>query len=414
MKDKKTIALRKLYDLTKPLIVIPSYWRKGPITAMDCIYDHPTNLLNPEETISGTLGSLSKIKEEFDVLVLGVPTRSDIGIEMDESVLKLIENLKLSFETLYFGYRHYNEFLGLLEEHVPKELLGILSNSGYGNIRNLGLLISHILDYEIMIYLDDDEIISDKDFVGKTTEFIGTEINGKFLGLILGFYVDENGSIFLDESDVPWWELLWNKKNQMNTAFQIIHDSKEPRLIDTPFAFGGNMVIHKECWKKVPFDPFIKRGEDMDYLRNVKYFGFEAKLDKSLSIEHRPPISQTPYLTRLEQDIKRFLYAKAKLASIKVDADDYEPYPGYFLKQTEAKVLLTELLYHISHNQSRLLEIQNEKELVDMLQSFSFKFREAQQFSQQHSDSYFDFQKQWETLLEQLPSITPSKIVTRV
>lgn len=398
------------------MIVIPSYWRKGPITTMDCIYDHPTNLLNPEETISETLESLSKIKgeREFDVLVLGVPTRSEIGIEMDETILQLIKTLELPFKTFYFGHRHFTELITLLSEELPKELLDILSNSGYGNIRNLGFLIPHILDYKVVISIDDDELISDNDFVGKATEFIGTEINGKLLGLVLGYYINENDSVFLDESDVPWWEFLWNKKHQMNQAFQIINDSKDPRLVDTPFAFGGNMVIHRDCWKRVPFDPFIKRGEDMDYLRNVKYFGFAAKLDKTLSIEHRPPVSQTSYITKLEQDITRFLYAKAKLAVMKVDAADYDPYPGYFLKETEGKVLLTELLYQIYHNQSQLFEIQNQNELFDTLQSFQFIFQEAQHFSQQHADSYFKFQKQWETLLKQLPSKFPSKIVTRI
>ena len=406
--------LRKLYHLIKPLIVIPSYWRKGPFTAVDCLYDHPTDLLNPEETISKTLESLSKIRGDFDVLVLGAPTRSELGFEMDKTLLELIANLELPFHTFYFGYNHFNELIEILGEYLPKERLQIISNSGYGNIRNLGLLISHILDYNIMIYVDDDELVSDHDFVKKATEFVGTEINSKFLGLVLGFYINENGSVFLDESDVPWWELFWNKKSQMNQAFQIILDSKEPRLIETPFAFGGNMIIHRQCWKKVPFDPFIKRGEDMDYLRNVKYFGFEAKLDKSLSIEHRPPVSQTSYITKLGQDITRFLYAKAKLASIEVEPDDYDPYPGYFLKQTEAKVLLTELLHHIFLNQSQLLEIKNEMELFDNLRSLKFIFQEAQQSSQQHADSYIKFQKQWETLVQQLPSKFPSKIVTRV
>jgi hypothetical protein len=74
----------------------------------------------------------------------------------------------------------------------------------------------------------------------------------------------------------------------MNQAFdQII--GKRPRLKLTPFVFGGNMVIHRELLASVPFDPAITRGEDIDFLINVRISGKKFWLDNTLSIVHRPP-----------------------------------------------------------------------------------------------------------------------------
>ncbi len=401
----------------KPIIVIPSYWRKGPIIENDFPYDHPTNLLDPEETISKTLDSLTKINGDFDVLVIGIPTRFDIGYEVDQALTTLIASIKLPFKTYYFGYKEFKRLEEFLDRKVSQNAKEILSLSGYGNIRNLSLIVPHILDYKNVIFIDDDELIIDKDFIKKATQYIGTEIDGKNLGLVLGYYINENDTIYLNESNLSWWEFFWDKPKIMNQAFTIINGNngnKKARLIETPFAFGGNMIIHKECWMKVPFDPFIKRGEDMDYLRNVKFFGFAAKLDRTLSIKHEPPQSQIPYKIKLQQDIFRFLYAKAKSAALNIDTSDYNPYPGFFLEQTEGKTILTEFLLQIFQNQVELLESQTIEEFYDKLLSFSFIFKEAKSYSNRHSSGYMKFQQHWEEFLTKFPLNFPFEIVSSI
>ncbi|MHA2202218.1 MAG: hypothetical protein ACW991_00880, partial [Candidatus Hodarchaeales archaeon] len=275
--------------LNNPIIVVPTYWKKGSLTNTDSIYDHPTDLLFPEETLTRTLLSFSNIEGDFDVLVIGAPTRDEIGKEMDSKVEILLKELNLPYNLSYFGFEEYQRLKKYLNSISLSEFSTLVSNMGYGNIRNLCILIPHLLDKNISILIDDDEIITEPNFLRIATEFIGTKSDGKTLGLILGFYRNEDGSVFLNESKVPWWELVWNKPKIMNKAFEIIEGKS--RLVDTPFAFGGNMVIHRNCWIRVPFDPLMTRGEDMDYLRNVKYFGFDAQLDRSLSIIHIPPKS---------------------------------------------------------------------------------------------------------------------------
>lgn len=379
--------------MNNPIIVVPTYWKKGSLINADSIYDHPTDLLSPEETLTRTLHSFSIIEGDFDVLVIGVPTRHEIGKELDDKVETLIKELNLPYNTFYFGFEEYIKLKNNLTSFYPSEFSNLVSNAGYGNIRNLCILIPHLLGKNISILIDDDEIITEPSFVRIATEFIGKKSESRILGLVLGFYRNEDGSVFLDDTKAPWWELVWNKPKIMNKAFQIIEGKN--RLVDTPFAFGGNMVIHRTCWTKVPFDPLMTRGEDMDYLRNVKYFGFDAQLDRSLSIIHKPPKSQTSYIEKFKQDIFRFLYAKGKLEKLGIEASLYDPYPGTFLKQTEGNVLLTELLYFIFHNRSDLITVKNPQELNKKLHTIPSIFKEASSYAKANSVFYIEFQKKW-------------------
>ena len=400
--------------MKKPIIVVPSYWRKGPFQKGDCIYDHPTDLLNPEATISKTLMSFVKIKGDFDVLVIGAPTRSSIGKEMDKAILELIESLKLPYKVYYYGFEEFKKLKKYLTSQFSSNISDLFSNREYGNIRNQCILIPHLLHYDVAILIDDDEIITDHNFINKATEFIGKKSDGNTLGLILGFYRNKDSSILLDETKVPWWELVWNKTEMMNKAFQIIESSNLKRLVDTPFALGGNMVIHRNCWSKVPFDPLITRGEDMDYLRNVKQLGFDAKLDKSLSIIHNPPKTQISYLDKFKQDIFRFLYARAKCESLGIKTEDYDPYPGFFLKQTEGKVLITELLYHIFHNYENIITVRSSEEFFNKLQERQSIFDNASKFAKKNSKFYIKFQKKWEEFMNNLQSEMPVEIVKNI
>ena len=125
----------------------------------------------------------------------------------------------------------------------------------------------------------------------------------------------------------------------MNRGFREII-GKEPRLKKTPFVFGGNMVIHKKLFTKVPFDPDVTRGEDIDYLMNAKMFGYEFYLDNKLAIKHLPPPKPHPTWRRIREDILRFFYEREKIRKQreisgmrKIKAEEFDPYPGIFLKE---------------------------------------------------------------------------------
>ncbi len=125
----------------------------------------------------------------------------------------------------------------------------------------------------------------------------------------------------------------------MNRAFKEII-SKVPRLQKTPFVFGGNMVVHRDLFTVVPFDPMITRGEDIDFLINARMFGFTFYLDNQLSIKHDAPPKTHPEWRKLREDISRFVFEKNKLESqeptpgiARLKAENLDPYPGEFLKE---------------------------------------------------------------------------------
>ncbi|MFC2145645.1 hypothetical protein ACFLQQ_04870 [Actinomycetota bacterium] len=206
-------------------------------------------------------------------------------------------------------------------------------------------------DSEIVIFIDDDEIITDCRFIDEAVKFVGTEIKGEKILAVAGYYINSDEGYRLDESSVPFWKKEhWNNVFAMNEAFdQII--GKSPRLKQTPFVFGGNMVIHREILADIPFDPAITRGEDIDFLINTRISGVKFWLDNTLSIMHLPPPKKNPQWLSFREDIKRFLYEKKKVSDHShldgVSRDELMPYPGLFLgEDLEEKILAAnKLLY---------------------------------------------------------------------
>ena len=130
----------------------------------------------------------------------------------------------------------------------------------------------------------------------------------------------------------------WDRFDCKARAFDQIIGSG-PRLKRTPFVFGGAMILHRELFECVPFDPLVTRGEDVDYLINSRMFGFSFFLDNTLSIKHLPQPKSHPQWKRLREDIYRFIYQRAKMQSqhktgnlVHVSPEDFDPYPGEFLK----------------------------------------------------------------------------------
>ncbi len=99
------------------------------------------------------------------------------------------------------------------------------------------------------------------------------------------------------------------------------------------------MVVHRDLFTVVPFDPDVPRGEDIDFLINARMFGHSFVLDNQLAIKHLPPPKSHPVWRSLREDLYRFIYERAKIETQKdiegmtrVYPDEFDPYPGCFLK----------------------------------------------------------------------------------
>ncbi|MBA1340714.1 MAG: hypothetical protein C5S40_01100 [ANME-2 cluster archaeon] len=326
----------------KVCMVIPSYWTreiKDGVRAGDAVYDHPTPL-DEDGTLLRALQSLDIPEDkDFQVVVIAAATAVDIEDRVEEKVAGIIEKASRTADVdiKLFSQSHLGEIHGLLQSRGMDEYVSLLQLSGYSNIRNLCLFIPHILGSDLAVLIDDDEVFEDTQFIGKAKEFIGSVVGDRTVHAVAGYYLQPDGDNSTMKKHSPWME-YWGQYKVMDEGFDRIIWT-EPRLKETPFVFGGNMVIHRELFTVVPFDPDVSRGEDIDYLINARMFGFSFFLDNELSIRHLPPPKSHPVWMQLREDIYRFIYERAKLEGqvekegmVRVAPVDLDPYPGRFLR----------------------------------------------------------------------------------
>ena len=323
----------------KTTMVIPSYWTResgiGP-KETDAVYDHPTPL-DQEGTLKRALESIGILDEkDFELVVIAVATAEDIETRVEEKVSQIISSVPSRVRVHLLSHSHLRRVHEVMQESGGQGFSELLKLNGYSNIRNLCLFTSHIFSSEIAVLIDDDEVFEDPAFMARAREFIGKDLEIGFVGAVAGYYLQPDGDWHVRREKEPWME-HWDKMDRMNEAFDKIIGSG-PRLKETPFVFGGNMVVHKDAFTRIPFDPIVTRGEDIDFLINMKMFGYKFFLDKTLSIKHLPPSKPHPIWKQLREDIYRFVRERAKLRDqepvedmVHVSVKELEPYPGAFL-----------------------------------------------------------------------------------
>ncbi|WP_445475511.1 glycosyltransferase family 2 protein [Methanococcoides methylutens] len=325
----------------KLTMVIPSYWgRESSVGWLesDAVYDHATPL-DSEGTLGRAIESTAILEDtDFEVVILVAPNNADITDQVEQKVREIIRSSSTDdIKVHMFGPSRLIKLHEELKNGGMDEYCDLLSLTGYSNIRNMCLFIPHILGSDVAILIDDDEVFEDPQFISKTKEFIGNYHEGRFINAIAGYYLQPDGDYLVGTPDSPWTR-YWDKNVCMNEGFeQVIGTS--PRLKETPFVFGGNMVIHRDLFMEVPFDPMVPRGEDIDYLMNARMFGYSFFLDNELAIKHLPPAKSHPTWKRVREDIYRFVYERAKLMNQKdtegmrpLSAEDMGCYPGNFLR----------------------------------------------------------------------------------
>jgi hypothetical protein len=325
----------------KATMIIPSYWGRKKSDGWretDDVYDHPTPL-DKTGTLGRVLKSLSNLKnKDFNLVVLGVSTAQDIQGDVESKISSILKEESPEVETVLFSYSHLSKIHQHLTDHGLEKFIPLLRLSGYSNVRNLCLFSAHLLGSEAAVLIDDDEIFEDPLFMEKALEFVGKKIQGDKVLAVAGYYINPDNDFFINKEIDPWMA-HWNKIDSMNRAFKEII-SKPPRLKETPFVFGGNMVVHQDLFTLVPFDPSVPRGEDIDYLINARMFGYRFCLDNELSIKHDAPPKTHPTWRKVREDVLRFVFEKSKLEAQepvpgmkRIAAEDLDPFPGEFLRK---------------------------------------------------------------------------------
>jgi len=325
----------------RKVVLIPTYWSREKKVGWregDAVYDHPTPL-DDKGTLARTLESMKKLAvKDFKLVLLICPTSPEVADEAEKRVMEIVSQVDLKAETYLFTISDLARMTEIIFETDTLHRTGsLLTMYGYANVRNMCLLCADVLSADAAILIDDDEIFEKADWVERSVEFLGKRIYGDVVYGMAGYYINKYDQYY-DDVKTESWMTYWDRFGTKTKAFDEIIGCS-PRVKRTPFAFGGAMIIHRDMFQSVPFDPHITRGEDIDYVINSRMYGFSFFLDNTLSIKHLPVPKKHPQWKRIREDIYRFVYEKAKITSqyktgnmVVVTPEDFDPYPGEFLR----------------------------------------------------------------------------------
>lgn len=380
-----------------PVIIIPTYvaGRRGNTGGANiaAIYDHMTPLAQPGE-LPRCLDSLQRLSNVGQILIL---VASDPGIEMKayEKIVKTAESYP-DLEITVVGAPQ----LVVVRERLAQLNVGTLEReiglTGYAPIRNLGLVLANALGFDSCIFLDDDEVIDDPEFIQKAVYGLGKLTrNGIPILVKTGYYLNSEGS-YLSKSQNKWYNHFWQQGKAFNAMIQKAMSGL--RLTRSNHVCGGCLAVHREAFKRLSFDPWITRGEDLDYMLDLRMYGSDIWFDNKWSLHHLPPRS-TSEGTRFRQDIYRWLYEYRKMEYSRTQIDllqvkpaSLEPYPGPFLQPNIGwRIRVTAFLRSLVRPDKKAYRRAAKAARTD-----------AELYAQHNCSKYFEFQYVWPELMARI------------
>lgn len=379
-----------------PVIVIPTFVsprRRKDSGSVIATYDHTTPLSNPGE-LPRLFTSLQKVRGigQIIVLIAAEPAISDQAAEKVQDIVSRFPSLNIAI----IGADECN----LVQQRMEQLGLGKLSKeiglTGYGAIRNLGLVLANVMGFDSIVFLDDDEVIDDADFLQKGVYGLG-KLTRKGVPILAktGYYLNSEGS-YLSKSQDKWYNRFWQQGSAFNKWIERAMNA--PRLSRSNHVCGGCLALHKEAFKRLSFDPWIPRGEDLDYMLDLRMYGSDIWFDNKWSLHHLPPESASEG-TRFRQDIYRWLYeyrkmeySRTQIDLMQVKPSSLEPYPGPFLEPSIVRrIRITAFLRSLARPDKKAYR-----------KAAKAARTEAAQYAQRNCTKYFEFQFVWSELMSRI------------
>ena len=379
-----------------PVIIIPTFVtsENDPHTGgVTSIFDHAT-MLGQKGELPRCLTSLEKVKGLGQILVLVVSDPS-IAEAADNQVQAIVSNFpQLSIAVI--GSFELDLVHQRLEQLGLGRLTKEISLSSYAGMRNLGLLLANVLGYDAAIFLDDDAVVEDEDFLKKGVYGLG-KLTRKGIPILAktGYYLNAKGSYLSMSKDI-WYNRFWKQGRAFNKWIsKAMHG---PRLSRSNHVCGGILAIHREAFKRLSFDPWITRGEDLDYMLDLRMYGSDIWFDNTWWMRHLPPriVSEG---SRFRQNTYRWLYEYRKIEYSRTQIDllqvkpaSLEPYPGPMLEPgLNRRIRWTAYLRSLGRpDKSAYLE------------AASAASGEAELYAQRNCAKYFEFQSIWPEVMARM------------
>lgn len=375
-----------------PVILIPvfiSARRHAEVGQVISTYDHTTSLSSQGE-LPRCLDSLRKVRGlgHIVILVAAEPSIENQAASKARSIAEYFSDLSITV----IGAPE----LALIRQRM--EQLGVpvrneIGLSGYGAVRNLGLLVANMLDFDAAVFLDDDAVVEDEAFLEKAMYGLG-KLTRRGVPILAktGYYLNEEGS-YLSSKPTKWYDRFWQQSKAFNSW--ITKAMAGPRLSRSNHVCGGCLALHKEAFRRVSFDPWIARGEDLDYMLDLRMYGSDIWFDNQWVMRHLPPATPREGL-RFRQDIFRWLYeyrkieyARTQIDLLQIKPQSLQPYPGPFLEPNVTKrIRRTALLRSIGRPDGK-----------GYRQAAKSAAGEAAKYAETHCAKYFEFQFKWPAVM---------------
>jgi len=380
-----------------PCVVIPTFWTRRRLRVRDGlfnIYDHPTPI-DADGPLPHCLRSLEQVEGLEKVIIVVAATDPTIEHQAEERVRGILADFP-GLDALVFGPAELGSLHRRLEQLEFADMIPGVGLSGYGAVRNVGLIAAAVLGYESVVFVDDDQIVTDPEFLHRAEEGLGHEVgDGTRVLAKSGYYTDEAGT-YQHHSKPHWSDMFWRQDDAFNAALSIV--AAPPRIQKSPLAFGGCFALHRDMFCNVSFDPWVVRGEDIDYVINARMHGGDVFLDGEWSLVHAPPKVRSEAL-QFRQDVYRFVYEHRKLEFAKSQVDlrqvtpeALSPYPGAFIGSSITwRAVATAILRALSHpERGRYFRVAREA------------VRDAATYARENCQNYFRFQRRWPMLMDRI------------
>lgn len=373
-----------------PAIIIPTFHQAAADrdkSLAESIYDHPTPLDAPG-TLERCLESLQKVQGLGQII---------ITVSYNEAVEKVkgIVDRFPQMHTLVISESEAAIVQQRLEQLGFGDTADKIGVHGYSAVRNLGLVISNILGFDSVVFLDDDEVVEDPEFLIKAMYGLG-KLTRREIPILAksGYYLNAKGS-FLSMSQNKWYNHYWQQGSAFNNW--ITKAMSGPRLSRSNHVCGGCLSLHKQAYMRVPFDPWIPRGEDLDYLINLRMYGSDVWFDNQWYLVHLPP-QERHEGHRFRKDIFRWIYeyykiefSQSQIDLLQIKPSSLEPYPGPFLERgLEKRIKRTALLRSLAR-----------PDRAAYRKAAHVATNEAIEYAQKYCDRYFEFQRIWMQIMAQ-------------
>lgn len=382
----------------QPAFIIPTFWTKqrtrGGSSKARTPFDHPA-VVGETGRLQECLRSLEGITGLGRIIVVVAAADEATANAAEDGVRDVLADMP-GLDTFVFGPAELGSLHRRLEQIEFADLMDGVGLSSYGSVRNAGLAMAAVFGSEAVVFVDDDEVVDSAEFLDTALEGLGERHpDGGMVFAKTGLYRDDSGEVARAGAD-PWSDTFWRQGEYFDRAVAAV--VRPPRMKRTSLAFGGCLALHRDMYCNVPFDPWTVRGEDIDYVVNVRMHGADMFLDNEWSVVHRPPAPASDAML-FSNDVFRFIYTHRKLEFAKSQVDlrqvtpeSLAPYPGRLVDGSIGwRSRVTALLRAVAS-----------KERGVYLDIARRQVPEAQRYARDNCERYFVFQRRWPMLMDRL------------